>query len=94
MPGRSNVCFPVFDSNPSLPGGVFSLQITDPAQGSNGPPYPTEPPGYGSGPYQSEAAVETARSTVCNNCELGASLVAVMFLTLLRPLFISNVNPL
>ena len=59
VPGRSNMCFPVFHSNPSLPGGVFSLQIIDPAQGFWGAPYPTEPPGYGSDPYQSEAAVET-----------------------------------
>ena len=72
MPGRSNVCFPVFDSNPSLPGGVFSLQIVDPAQGFNAPPYPTEPPGYGSDPYQSEAAVETSDSAIELNCELGA----------------------
>ena len=64
VPGRSNVCFPDFDSNPSLPGGVFSLQIADPAQGFSDPPYPAQPPGYGSDPYQSEAAVKTAEYAI------------------------------
>ena len=64
VPGRSNVCFPVFDSNPSLPGGVFSLQIADPAQGFSDPPYPAQPPGYGCGPYQSERPLEVGKGAV------------------------------
>ena len=72
VPGRSNMCFPVFHSNPSLPGGVFSLQIVHPSPCANGARYPTQPPGYGSDPYQSEAAVETSDSAIELNCELGA----------------------